>query len=114
MEIKQVHLTSIYFRFNEYIDGERKRRLSTITNIPEHQIKVWFQNRRQKKKREVENETMGGPMDSGSGAGRYDSLEESMHGADGGAGDEDDLHIEEDGNYKDYNNEEEERSPNNA
>ena len=42
------------FRFNEYIDGERKRRLSQITNIPEHQIKVWFQNRRQKKKREAE------------------------------------------------------------
>ena len=57
---------------------------------------------------------MGGPMDGGSGAGRYDSLEESMHGGDGGDGEEGDLHIEEDGNYKDYNNEEEERSPNNA
>ena len=39
---------------NEYIDGERKKQLSRLTNIPEQQIKVWFQNRRQKKKREVE------------------------------------------------------------
>ena len=49
---QQVAQLEAYFRFNEYIDGERKRRLSQITNIPEHQIKVWFQNRRQKKKRE--------------------------------------------------------------
>lgn len=47
------HLES-FFRVNEYIDGERKRKLSQLTNIPEHQIKVWFQNRRQKKKREAE------------------------------------------------------------
>ena len=57
-----------YFRFNEYIDGERKRRLSQITSIPEHQIKVWFQNRRQKKKRE-EAEMMSGGGGSGGGSG---------------------------------------------
>lgn len=51
---QQITQLETYFRYNEYIDGERKRQLSQITNIPEHQIKVWFQNRRQKKKREVE------------------------------------------------------------
>ena len=62
----QVAQLEAYFRFNECIDGERKRRLSSITNIPEHQIKVWFQNRRQKKKREEAEMMQGG---SGGGAG---------------------------------------------
>ena len=51
---EQIHHLETFFRVNEYIDGERKRKLSQLTNIPEHQIKVWFQNRRQKKKREAE------------------------------------------------------------
>ena len=67
----QVAQLEAYFRFNEYIDGERKRRLSSITNIPEHQIKVWFQNRRQKKKREEAEMMQGGSAggSGGSGAG---------------------------------------------
>ena len=66
----QVAQLEAYFRFNEYIDGERKRRLSQITNIPEHQIKVWFQNRRQKKKREeAEMLSGGGGGSSGPGGG---------------------------------------------
>jgi hypothetical protein len=52
---QQIGQLETYFRVNEYIDGERKRQLSQLTNIPEHQIKVWFQNRRQKKKREIES-----------------------------------------------------------
>ena len=51
---EQIHHLETFFRANEYIDGERKRKLAQMTNIPEHQIKVWFQNRRQKKKREAE------------------------------------------------------------
>ena len=51
---EQIHHLESFFRANEYIDGERKRKLAQMTNIPEHQIKVWFQNRRQKKKREAE------------------------------------------------------------
>lgn len=51
---EQIQQLENFFRVNEYIDGERKRKLSQLTNIPEHQIKVWFQNRRQKKKREAE------------------------------------------------------------
>ena len=51
---EQIQHLETFFRVNEYIDGERKRKLSQLTNIPEHQIKVWFQNRRQKKKRESE------------------------------------------------------------
>ena len=51
---EQIQHLETFFRVNEYIDGERKRKLSQLTAIPEHQIKVWFQNRRQKKKRESE------------------------------------------------------------
>ena len=50
----QVAQLEAYFRVSEYIDGERKKELSNLTNLPEQQIKVWFQNRRQKKKRESE------------------------------------------------------------
>lgn len=65
----QVAQLEAYFRFNEYIDGERKRRLSQITSIPEHQIKVWFQNRRQKKKREEAEMMSGGGGSGGGGSG---------------------------------------------
>jgi len=51
---QQVAHLEAYFRASEYIDGDRKRELSNLTKLPEHQIKVWFQNRRQKKKRESE------------------------------------------------------------
>jgi len=51
---EQINHLETFFRMNEYIDGERKRKLAQMTTIPEHQIKVWFQNRRQKKKREAE------------------------------------------------------------
>merc|ERR1711936_573478 len=101
----------------------RKRRLSQITNIPEHQIKVWFQNRRQKTTREAESDLPGGALDnSGSGMGRYESLDDSMHGGEGGGGEDDDGNLDDgDGgnmnkNYSDatdYNNEEDEGgSPN--
>lgn len=53
---QQIAQLETYFQFNEYIDGERKKQLSRLTNIPEQQIKVWFQNRRQKKKREQEEQ----------------------------------------------------------
>jgi len=51
----QITHLEAYFNVNEYIDGERKQELSRLTNISEQQIKVWFQNRRQKKKREQED-----------------------------------------------------------
>jgi hypothetical protein len=51
---QQIAQLEAYFAYNEYIDGDRKKQLSLMTSIPEQQIKVWFQNRRQKKKREVE------------------------------------------------------------
>ena len=51
--------------------------------------------------------------------GRYESMDESLHGAEGGAGEDDEGNMHQDGhinkNYSDadYNNEEEDGSPNN-
>ena len=51
--------------------------------------------------------------------GRYESMDESMHGVEGGAGEDDDGQLDGDGtmnkNYSDadYNNDEEDGSPNN-
>ena len=68
---QQVAQLEAYFRVSEYIDGERKKELSTVTNLPEQQIKVWFQNRRQKKKRESEPDYM---SDSAGGGNLQTSL----------------------------------------
>ena len=67
---QQVAQLEAYFRVSEYIDGERKKELSNLTNLPEQQIKVWFQNRRQKKKRESEPDYINSsPPRSGGGPG---------------------------------------------
>ena len=67
---QQVAQLEAYFRVSESIDGERKKELSNLTNLPEQQIKVWFQNRRQKKKRESEPDYINNsPPRSGGGPG---------------------------------------------
>jgi len=45
-----------FFAENPYIEGDRKAFISKLTDLPVQQIKIWFQNRRQKLKRVSETE----------------------------------------------------------
>ena len=89
---QQIAQLEAYFQFNEYIDGERKKQLSKMTNIPEQQIKVWFQNRRQKKKREQEEQNQSQMhipgMSSRGGGGAMGGL---MHQSGSADDDDEDL-----------------------
>ena len=42
------------FEDNDYLDKKRMRQLSLQTKMSEFQVKVWFQNRRQKRRKKRE------------------------------------------------------------
>ncbi|CAO4364564.1 Protein CBR-CEH-7 [Caenorhabditis briggsae] len=51
--VEQLYLLEMYFAQSQYVGCEERERLARILSLDEYQVKIWFQNRRIRMRRDA-------------------------------------------------------------
>ncbi|CAI2339803.1 unnamed protein product [Caenorhabditis sp. 36 PRJEB53466] len=51
--VEQLYLLEMYFAQSQYVGCEERERLARMLSLDEYQVKIWFQNRRIRMRREA-------------------------------------------------------------